>query len=111
MFTDIVKSAIHEKKELLLKVKSGTESGDYIEVFMQPYVYGNDVLQYEFIWGYLAHNHVFYKILTNWIVSAETIEIPYTVLEGTEYEYASGEEHFCILEGLHINYADAGSFV
>lgn len=111
MLIDIIQSAIQEKKELLLKIKSGEEPESYLEVFMQPYIYGNDILQYGFVWGYLSHNGVFYKVLTDWIVSAETIEIPYTVQDGSVYDQSPGEEHLCVLEGFNINFTDAGSFV
>lgn len=111
MLIDTIQSAIHEKKELLLKIKSGDESETSLEVFMQPYVLGNDVLQYSFVWGFLSHNGLFYKVLTDWIISAETIEIPYTVQEGVVYEQSPGEEHICVLEGLPIHFTDAGTFV
>lgn len=111
MLIDIIKSAIYQKKELLLKVKSDQEPNQFVEVLMQPYVLGDDILQYEFVWGYLTDKQVFYKVLTDLIISAEAIEIPYTVIEDATYDYSIGEEHFCVLEGLGIKYAEANTFV
>lgn len=111
MLIDIIQSAILEKKELLLIIKPSDDATENIEVFMQPYVYGHDVLQYSFVWGYLSHNGVFYKILTDWIISAETIEIPFSAQEDAVYEQSPGEEHLCVLEGLRINLTDADTFV
>lgn len=111
MLIDTIQSAIQEKKEVLLKIKSGDEPGAFMEVFMQPYIYGSDVLQYNFIWGYLSHNGIFYKVLTDWVVAAETIEIPYAVQQGVVYDQSPGEELICVLEGLQINFTDAGTFV
>jgi hypothetical protein len=47
---------------------------------MCPYIFREDILMYEFVWGYLPEHSTFYKVLTTEVVSAEIVEIEFEVI-------------------------------
>ena len=104
--TDTIELAIQQKKELLLRVTYGP-SEIISDVFICPYLYGLDVLNYEFVWGYLPEHSTFYKVLVFHIIAAEIVEVPFEVLPCACYQYAQGDELPFIVEGFENMYAMA----
>jgi hypothetical protein len=100
-----IREAIKTQRELLLTVKHGL--GDELEVPFQPYIQGQDKMQYEFVWGYLSYSMVFYKLYIENIISAKLTDVTYTVLPNACYQYALEEEHYAVLQDFHNIYSDA----
>ncbi|MEO6233327.1 MAG: hypothetical protein ABJB11_18620 [Ferruginibacter sp.] len=96
---ETIKDAISQKRELSLTIKYGV--GQTIEIDIEPYVYGQDLMQYEFVWGYLPHSMTFYKLLIDHIEQAiiTNEEVPVDN-EKAMYIYSMGEEHHAIIEGF-----------
>ena len=68
--------------------------GDTIEVNFNPYIYGSDIMQYEFVWGFLTNNPMHYRMLVDFIVSAKLTTKKFTVESDSIYLYALEEEHW-----------------
>ncbi len=96
---DTIDKAIQEKKALILRVKHGLGS-TLEDIGFEPYIYGDDTLQYPFVWGYLSHSGLFYKLLLDHIISAKLTEESFSVRPEACYQYALEEEHFSVLKGF-----------
>lgn len=91
-------NAISKRIELFLKVKLSGIS-DYQDIRLQPYIFGKDVLGFQFLWGYIPNLDVFYKILINLIGEAEELSISFTPLPNAKYIRPDGETHYCVVKG------------
>ena len=108
MKTDIsslIREAIETSKQSTLKMKYGL--GSEITVDFQPYIHGHDIMQFEFTWGYLPFNKVFYKIHLENIISINISEITYTVLPDAIYLWSLEEEHFTALVGFRNIFSES----
>lgn len=101
-----IAEAIKSKRELNLKVKYGL-GNEVKDLKFQPYIYGDDFLQYPFVWGYFSYPMVFYKLLIEHIIEARITDTAYTVQKAAVYSYSIEEEHYTVLEGFDKIYADA----
>lgn len=106
LVTDTIELAIQQKKELLLKVTYG-DSDLSSDLFICPYLFGIDVLNYEFVWGYLPVQDTFYKVLILHVQAAEIIELSFEVLPQACYQYVQADEIPEIVEGFDNVYAAA----
>ena len=103
--SELIKESIQTCKQVTIKMKSGF--GREISISFHPYIYGHDIFQFEFVWGYYPVAHVFYKILTENISSISISEITYTVLPDAIYQYSLEEEHFAVLVGFHNIFSES----
>jgi hypothetical protein len=103
---DIIKKGIEDKIELILTAKYGLGDKN-LEVPFQPYIYGEDSMQYQFVWGYLSYPMLFYKFHMDNIVSAKLSDTTFTVLPNACYQYAIEEERYAVLPDFDNIYADA----
>ena len=87
-----IEKAIDNHLTLTVMYKYGF--GDPIEVNFNPYIYGSDIMQYDFVWGFLTNNPMHYKMLVDFIVSAKLTTKKFTVESDSIYLYASEEEHW-----------------
>lgn len=106
LITDTIELAIQQKKQLLLKVTYG-DSDIESDLFICPYVFGIDVLNYEFVWGYLPDQETFYKVLILHVQAAEITELQFEVLPQACYQYLQADEIPEIVEGFENVYAGA----
>lgn len=101
---ETIKKAIHNKIELILTTKNGL--GDKtVEVIFQPYIYGCDKMQNEFIWGFLPYSMSFYKFDISNIDSLELTGDSYTVLSAAYYRCAAREKHYAVIQGFNKIFA------
>lgn len=103
---DIVANAIWQKKEVLLKMRDDV-TDETNELFICPYVAGEDLLSYEFVWGYLPDHTTFCKVLLKEVNEAEIIEIPFVVLPNACYQYSRADLLNHIVEGFDNIHVDA----
>lgn len=96
--SSLIREAIETSKQIIVKMKYGL--GTEITVDFQPYIHGHDIMQFEFTWGYLPFNKVFYKIHLENIISINISEITFTVLPEAIYLWSIEEEHFATLVGF-----------
>lgn len=83
--------AIENHETLLIKMKYGL--GNELEVEFDPYIYGSDIMQYGFVWGFLPWNGLMYKIICDFILSVKSTKKKFTVQPYAIYLYAIEEEH------------------
>jgi hypothetical protein len=102
---ETIKSAIQQQKELLLKIKYGL--GSELEILLEPYIYGEDIMQYEFVWGCINQNKTFYKVYLNIILEATINEEVFPIVLNAVYLYSTGESHFEILDGFDNFYGQS----
>lgn len=96
--SELIKVAISDKKELNLKLKT-TSNATQQEVRFCPYIYGEDTLNFKFIWGYLPQFQTFYSLPVQQIEAAEPVRVLYSAFPNAKYLKPQGEEHYCVLEG------------
>lgn len=108
LITDTIELAIQQKKQLLLKVTYG-DSDIESDLFICPYVFGIDVLDYEFVWGYLPDQDTFYKVLVLHVIAAEIIELSFDVLPQACYQYAQADEIPFIVDGFENVFSNAAT--
>jgi hypothetical protein len=93
-----IKKAIDSNKTLDLTIKHGV--GDTIEISLDPYILGSDTMQYDFVWGYIPFNKLYYKLILDFILSARVSEKKFEVQNDAVYLFALEEEHFEIVGGF-----------
>lgn len=91
---EIINKSINTQTRLSLKIKHGL--GNSIEVDFDPYIYGDDTMQYRFLWGYLVHNRLTYKFRVADIVSAKLTEDKFKIIDYAWYYYSLEEEFWNI---------------
>ena len=89
---ETINKAIDNHLTLTVVYKYGL--GDTVEVNFNPYIYGSDIMQYEFVWGFLTNNPMHYRMLVDFIVSAKLTTKKFTVESDSIYLYALEEEHW-----------------
>ncbi len=90
--TESINKAIDNMKTMRLTIKSGI--GGIIEIDFDPYIYGSDIMQYEFLWGYMPKSKLFYKMRVDSIVEAKTTNDNFIMQNDTLYLFAIEEEHW-----------------
>jgi hypothetical protein len=95
---DRIRESIITSKQINIKMICGLTNEISIE--FQPYIYGQDIMQFDFVWGYIPLNKVFYKIHLDNVASVQVTEITYTVLPDAVYLYSIEEEHYSVLVGF-----------
>lgn len=100
-----IKEAVETSKQVNIKMLYGL--GNEISIEFQPYIYGQDIMQFSFVWGYIPFNRVFYKIHLDNIKSVQVTEITYTVLPGAIYMWSLEEEHYSVLVGFRNIFSES----
>ena len=96
--TETIKVAIADKKELNIKLKN-TSTATSQEIRFCPYIFGEDSLNFKFIWGYLPEYQIFYSLPIQQIEEAEPIRILYSAFPNAKYLRPQGEKHYSVLKG------------
>lgn len=96
---DTIREAIQTKQEVILEVKHGA-GGTIPNTYFQAYILGSDTYQYDFVWGSLGSDGLYYKFLLDNIISAKSTNIKYTVSSEACYQHALEEEHYQRIEGF-----------
>lgn len=89
---------ILEGVELFLKVEI-VETRQFKNVRFQPYIYGRDVLGFQFLWGFVPELNIFYKIPTYLICEVSSMSIRFTPISSAKYIRPDGERHYCVVKG------------
>lgn len=93
----IIIDATENHKTILVKMKHGL--GKELEVEFDPYIYGSDTMQYQFIWGFLPWSNQIYKIMFDCIISVKLLDKIFVVQSDALYLFAIEEEHWsCVKE-------------
>ena len=95
---NLIEKAINNKNELYLKVKTA-QADKKKEVRFCPYIYGLDLLEIPFTWGYLPETKSFYTLLLSQIEELEIITIAFMPFPNAKYLKPPGEEHYCVVKG------------
>ena len=97
---EIIERAINDKKELIINMKyaSGHGRDTLDDLSFQPYILGDDTMQFGFVWGYLSSNHLYYKILLENIITAKLTSRKFDVKDDACYQYIDEESHFAMLD-------------
>jgi hypothetical protein len=90
--------AINTKTKLILTVKYGL--GDELTVDFDPYIYGEDIMQYPFVWGFLPHSRNFYKFGLDRIIEAKDTIKRFLIESDAVYLYGLEESHKAVVKGL-----------
>lgn len=99
-FTEVFKQAIITAQQIRLGYKNGFGNNVPEQIF-HPYVFGSDIYQHSFVWGYLPYTMTFYKFFLDNITEVFLTDISYTVLPEAMYLYAAEEEHQFVLHGFY----------
>ncbi|SHG04219.1 hypothetical protein SAMN05444274_1258 [Mariniphaga anaerophila] len=83
--------AIEDHETLLIKMKYGL--GNELEIEFDPYIYGSDTMQYDFVWGFLPWSNLMYKIMIDFIISVSSTKKKFKIQSDAIYLYAIEEEH------------------
>jgi hypothetical protein len=89
---ETINKAIDNQLTLTIIYKYGL--GETVEVNFNPYIYGADTMQYDFVWGFLTHSGLHYKMFIRFIESAKLTTKKFTVESDSIYLYAIEEEHW-----------------
>lgn len=89
---ETIKTGIETQTRLELKVIHGL--GDSIDLDFDPYIYGDDIMQHGFIWGFLPHNLLIYQFRISDVVSARLSEEKFEVAADVYRYYCLEEEHY-----------------
>jgi hypothetical protein len=96
---NIIDQGINQKQTLILSVRHGLGSVINNTKF-DPYIVGDDTYQFQFAWGYLPEQNLFYKFDLDNIESAKLGNEKFEISEEACYQYAIEEEHFAEVEGF-----------
>jgi hypothetical protein len=91
--------AIENHETLLIKMKYGL--GNELEVEFDPYIYGSDIMQYGFIWGFLPWNRLYYKLMVDFIISIEKTNKKFELNTKAMYINSSEEEFYASLKEMY----------
>lgn len=95
--TELIKKAITTKKELRIKLKPSSTFTSQ-EIRFCPFIFGADLLNFKFIWGYLPDYEIFYSLPVREIDHAAPLSNLFSSYPSPTYSKASGEKHYCVLE-------------
>lgn len=84
-----------------LKYSGGSE----LETEMNPYILGEDIMQYEFVWGFLPHSGNYYKLELDKVVSVKDTIKRFKVEPEAVYLYAIEERHTAVVAPWHRVFA------
>jgi len=107
----LIKQAIYSNIEIEIEYLYGLQSdkrtvNEFTTVHLQPYIYGDDIFQYSFVWGYLPDRKVCYKFLLDNIRKVVLTKTNYKVVPEVSYQYSLEEEHYDVLQGFRRIYAE-----
>ena len=92
-------AAIENHETLLVKMKYGL--GNEFEVEFDPYIFGDDIMQYKFVWGYLPSNKLYYKLIVDFIISIKKTNKKFEFNKGAMYINSFEEEHYASLKEMY----------
>ena len=90
--------AIENNQTIKIKLKHGL--GNEIELLFEPYIYGTDTMQHEFVWGFLPESLFHYRLMADFIISAKLTNTKFEVQFDSIYLYSIEEEHRCRVAGM-----------
>ena len=93
-----VQMAIENAQSVTIKFKHGV--GEELTLPFDPYIYGDDTMQYSFVWGYLPQNNLYYKFMFDIVTSVKLTPDKFSVKDDAVYLYAIEEEHWCRVSGI-----------
>lgn len=95
----VIRQAIETMQTVELKINYGL--GDsVIEIDLDPYIFGADIMQYDFVWGFIPSQHLYFRLMYNSIVSAKLTNKKFIVQNDALYLYAMEEEHWSRAKGF-----------
>lgn len=95
----IFRKAVETTTSVSLIVKYGI--GGDIELLLDPYIYGSDILQYNFIWGYLPEQLKYYRLMSDFIISAKLTNKKFKMQSDACYLYSIEEEFWVTINELY----------
>jgi hypothetical protein len=93
---EIIKNAIKTQSVLSIQIKDDTDKPFLIE--FNPYILGQDILQYDFVWG--ETRRLFYKLDLDKIESVSALPKKFEVSENACYQFSLEEEHYEVLNNF-----------
>jgi hypothetical protein len=99
---ELLEKAIKNKQVVDITFKQGL--GEDLTVPFHPYIIGSDLMQCDFVWGFLPNNRLQYKFDFNKISKVKLQKNTFNVLEGMIYHNADDEEHYCVVDGFTKTY-------
>lgn len=96
---ETIRKGIHSKRRLKLKTKHGT--GSEIEVELDPYMYGEELMQHVYVWGHLPYSNKQYRFRLDDILEAEITNQKFEVMSWAAYYNSLEEEYWDVVEGFH----------
>ena len=91
--------AIEDHETLLIKMKYGL--GNELELEFDPYIYGDDIMQYKFVWGYLPWSKLYYKLMVDFIISIKKTNKKFELNKGAMYINSLEEKHYASLKEMY----------
>jgi hypothetical protein len=92
-FNAIIREAVKNKQTLEFEVRYGI-GNDFLKIELDTYIFGADIYQYDFVWGYLPDEQKYYKLMLEFIYSINQTHKNFIVQNDALYLYASEEEHW-----------------
>lgn len=102
---ELLRKAINEKKEVHIKFKYGID-GTPLSVVFHPYILGEDLMQYYFVWGFLPVNQLPYKFLLDNVIDVKISSTSFILNNKLAYHYALEEEHYVSISGFERIFRD-----
>jgi hypothetical protein len=93
--TDKIKAAIETKKQLVVRYLDMD-----FDLTIDPYIYGEDLFQQDFVWAWFEHSGTCYKFFLEHFKSIKLTSKSFTIQPGIEYYYATEESHWAFVEGI-----------
>lgn len=90
-----IKHAIESRTTMLVVLKYS--GGMELEAELNPYIFGEDIMQYEFVWGFLPHSGNFYKLELDKIISVKNTIKRFSIEPEAVYLYALEERHTAVV--------------
>lgn len=75
--------------------------GEEMDIEMDPYIYGADIMQYVFVWGFLPHSRNFYKLELDKIINIKDTLKRFSVEPEAVYLYGIEEEQGAVVKGFN----------
>lgn len=93
--TETVKTAIQLKHKIAIKYLNSE-----LRITVDPYIFGDDLFQQKFIWGWVDHHGTCFKFYEDKIQEVTLLGDSFEVQKGIEYYYSMEEEHYEFVEGI-----------
>ena len=90
----VITTAIENQQRLKVKLP-----GDDFDMDFDPYIFGHDLMQHDFVWGYLTHNALMYKFRLTDFADVKLTRKKFDVIHAAYY-YSTEEEHYAIASGV-----------